>query len=265
MSEKEKIMLNNTLNPAQIAKRLKAKSAKPMYYSKDGYTFITDGFFVARMKDADYKNLVSGYEITEIEQNDVSMKLFNDLSKQFADIETENTFLHFTYKNGSDTLCFANANGELVVVNKKFLDVVSTDKRSAELPFAYLKRDMPIKLSNDCFVCVIHSNGDMFKELEFVLGGREEITNTANETNKTDETKTNNAKSEPVSNASAPFEVKDGTRQGFYEFYFAERPSAEVLTLLKGFNMHWNRVKTCWFGYVNKDEVSNAILAKVLG
>lgn len=256
------------INFAQVVKRINASNARPMSFVDGNTVYLTDGVALLRLQKADYDNMVNGYAIkNKIESSETPKKLFDRFSGEYKSVKGEHTFLHFYYKDSTRTLCFANVDNNVVCVDKRFLDIVSTEKRNDELKFKFIDAKTPIRLSEDAFVCMVNVSEKAFDELRFIFDAPTAKVDTPTEsTNTTTDTATaKNKQAKPTQKTTSAnvFEVKDGTRQGFYEFYFAERPSAEVLQLLKGFNMHWNRVKACWFGYVNKDDVAKAIMEKV--
>lgn len=48
------------------------------------------------------------------------------------------------------------------------------------------------------------------------------------------------------------FEVKDGTRSGFTEIHFADKPAEEVREELKSAGFRWSRANACWYGKTDK-------------
>lgn len=249
-------MLSNKINYTQIAKKLSIKGARSMYFIDNNDAYLSDGVFILRLPKGEFDNLVSGYDlaIKDYKKNATLKTIYDNLVEAFRNVHEQCSFLHFYYKDAEKSLRYANLDGEVLAVNKTYIELVGPEKRNGEVVFTATSVKTPIRLLDNLFVCPV-LNTNTFKELEFIFANKDAKEKPV-ETAKQEEA----PKQTEHKSADLPFEVKDGTRAGFFEFYFKEKPSAEVLQLLKGFNMHWNRNKSCWFGYVNKDETTAAIV-----
>lgn len=82
-----------------------------------------------------------------------------------------------------------------------------------------------------------------------------------NNNNKSKEPKgeKNMAKKKTEAKSKVAYEIKDGTREGAFEVYFAEKPDQKVIDALKELKMRWHRQKKCWYGFHTKEEIKSAI------
>lgn len=62
----------------------------------------------------------------------------------------------------------------------------------------------------------------------------------------------------------AAYTIKEGTKPGAIEIYFASKPSAEAREALKGLKMRWNGSKKCWYGFASAADVAEALQGEKL-
>ena len=69
------------------------------------------------------------------------------------------------------------------------------------------------------------------------------------------------AKKKAETKSKVAYEIKDGTYEGAFEVYFAEKPDKKILDSLKAIKMKWNNKKKCWYGFHTEEEIKAAIHA----
>lgn len=56
------------------------------------------------------------------------------------------------------------------------------------------------------------------------------------------------------------YRIEENKKFGSREVFFAEKPSEEVRTALKGLKMRWNPKRSCWYGFASESELIAALL-----